>query len=252
MAKATVYIHGGDYDCSELVRMCYRAVDVLPYGSYCWTGNEVALLTSHGFKERSLSSPQVGDVLWRSGHTEIYLGDGLQGGARHGDYAGGLNGRKGDQDGTEVTKSKYRASDWSKLLRYEGGKTVGGIPCAIAAALVAEHIIDHQAHGYSQPNRAGDGTLEAVTIEWGEKAASKTVKAGTYECVVDRLNVRDKPTTAGSAVKAQYVKGEKVVLTSYAKVADGCVWGRYKGATSGQWRYVAVRKTNGTVYLRKV
>ena len=251
MAKATVYIHGGDYDCSELVRMCYRAVDVLPYGSYCWTGNEVSLLKSHGFKERSLSSPQMGDVLWRSGHTEIYLGDGMEGGARVSE-TGGINGRKGDQTGKEITRSAYDRGHWSKLLRYEGGKTIGGIPCAIAAALVADHIIDHSAHGYSQPNRAGDGTLEAVTIEWGEKAASQTVKAGTYECVVDRLNVRDKPTTAGSAVKAQYVKGEKVVLTSYAKVADGCVWGRYKGATSGQWRYAAVRKTNGTVYLRKV
>ena len=251
MAKATVYIHGGDYDCSELVRMCYRAVDVLPYGSYCWTGNEVSLLKSHGFKERSLSSPQMGDVLWRSGHTEIYLGDGMEGGARVSE-TGGINGRKGDQTGKEITRSAYDRGHWSKLLRYEGGKTIGGIPCAIAAALVADHIIDHSAHGYSQPNRAGDGTLEAVTIECGEKAASQTVKAGTYECVVDRLNVRDKPTTAGSAVKAQYVKGEKVVLTSYAKVADGCVWGRYKGATSGQWRYAAVRKTNGTVYLRKV
>lgn len=251
MAKATVYIHGGDYDCSELVRMCYRAVDVLPYGSYCWTGNEVSLLKSHGFKERSLSSPQMGDVLWRSGHTEIYLGDGMEGGARISE-TGGINGKKGDQTGKEITRSAYNKGHWSKLLRYEGGKTVGGIPCAIAAALVADHIIDHSAHGYSQPNRAGDGTIEAVTIEWDEKAASQTVKAGTYECVVDRLNVRDKPTTAGSAVKAQYVKGEKVVLTSYAKVADGCVWGRYKGVTSGQWRYVAVRKTNGTVYLRKV
>lgn len=251
MAKATVYIHGGDMDCSEFVRVCYRAVDVLPYGSYCWTGNEVSLLKSHGFKERSLSSPQVGDVLWRSGHTEIYLGDGMEGGARISE-TGGINGRKGDQTGKEVTRSAYNKGHWSKLLRYEGGKTIGGIPCAIAAALVADHIIDHNAHGYSQPNRAGDGTLEAVTIEWNKKAASETVKAGTYECVVDRLNVRDKPTTAGSAVKAQYVKGEKVVLTSYAKVADGCVWGRYRGATSGQWRYVAVRKTNGTVYLRKV
>lgn len=251
MAKTTVYIHGGDVDCSELVRMCYRAVEVLPYGSYMWTGNEVSLLKSHGFKERSLSSPQMGDVLWRSGHTEIYLGDGMEGGARVSE-TGGINGKKGDQTGKEITRSTYDRGHWSKLLRYEGGKTIGGIPCAIAAALVADHIIDHSAHGYSQPNRAGDGTLEAVTIEWGEKAASQTVKAGTYECVVDRLNVRDKPTTAGSAVKAQYVKGETVVLTSYAKVADGCVWGRYKGATSGQWRYVAVRKTNGTVYLRKV
>jgi hypothetical protein len=84
------------------------------------------------------------------------------------------------------------------------------------------------------------------------KESTPTVKAGTYECVVARLNVRDKPTTSGSTVKAQYKRGETVNLTSYAHVANGYVWGRYKGATSGQWRYVAVRKVGGDTYLRKV
>ena len=70
MPRTTVYIHGGDYDCSELVRMCYRAVGVLPHGSYMWTGNEHDLLMAHGFAVRSLNSPQMGDVLWREGHTE--------------------------------------------------------------------------------------------------------------------------------------------------------------------------------------
>jgi hypothetical protein len=71
--------------------MCYRAVGVLPYGSYMFTGNEVELLTANGFAIRSLSSPQMGDVLWREGHTEIYLGNGMQGGARiseHGTISG--------------------------------------------------------------------------------------------------------------------------------------------------------------------
>lgn len=247
MAKVTVYIHGGDCDCSELVRMCYRAVDVLPYGSYMWTGNEVSLLKSHGFKERSLSSPQMGDVLWRSGHTEIYLGDGLQGGARHGDYAGGLNGRKGDQDGTEVTKSKYRASDWSKLLRYEGGKTIGGIPCAIAAALVADHIIDHNAHGYSQPNRAGDGTLEAVTISWdGSKSAPKPIPCDvTVRVVTDGLRIRSYPDANDdeNIVGDAYGRGDTVAIDGIVLPGTGHVWGTYIGGISGKRRYIALDNT---------
>ena len=115
---STVTIHGADYDCSEAVRMCYRAVSVLPYGSYMWTGNEDEVLTDAGFVRVSLSSIVRGDVLWRSGHTAIYLGNGKIGEAHHGDYSGGLSGRKGDQDGTEVRIATYYQSAWSRAYHY--------------------------------------------------------------------------------------------------------------------------------------
>lgn len=77
-----------------------------------------------------------------------------------------------------------------------------------------------------------------------------TVKAGTYKCVVPWLNVRNKPTIKNSQVKAHYVKNEEVNLTSYAEVADGYLWGRYKGASSGQWRYIAIRRIdNSEIFL---
>ena len=168
--NADVKIHGGAYDCSEAVRMCYAAVGVLAWGywdSYMWTGNEVDLLTSNGFVEGDLDNPQPGDVLWRKGHTELYLGNNLQGGPRHGDYYGGLDGEYGDQDGTEIARSAYQGWAWTKLLRYVGNHTVNGIPAAIGAVGVMNHIIDHDAaHGYSQPQREGDGTVETITISW--------------------------------------------------------------------------------------
>lgn len=163
---ATVYIHGGDYDCSEAVRMCYRAVGVLPYGSYMWTGNEVSLLKENGFIEVNLNERLAGDVLWREGHTEMYLGDGMQGGARI-DETGGVHGYKqGDQTGKEICRSPYDLSywHWKKCLRYVGPVSIDGIPAAYAACAVMNHLIDHDAHGYSQDNRSGDGTYEAVTI----------------------------------------------------------------------------------------
>lgn len=225
-------------DCSELVRMCYRAVGVLPYGSYMWTGNELELLTQYGFKQRSLSSPVIGDVLWRAGHTEIYLGNGMQGGAR-GSETGGITGRKGDQTGTEITRSAYRAKDWTVLLRYEGGKKCEGIPCNIAAALVADHIIAHEAHGYSQPNRAGDGTLEAITICWDQgfnvakltKSVKVTVKAKVAP-------VRTGPAKSYKMV-AKYAKGDTFVIEGMC-LDNGYVWGVYTGQTSGEPRFVAL------------
>lgn len=250
--KSSVTIHGGDYDCSEAVRMCYRAVGVLPYGSFMWTGNEIELLTAHGFVFRSLSSPQVGDVLWRSGHTEMYLGNGKQGGARHGDYAGGTDGRKGDQDTTEVTRSAYRASEWTRLLRYEGGLTCDGIPCAIAAALVMDHIIDHQAHGYSQPNRAGDGTIETITIKWDDgktrtkprivKFAERCTYVATMEC-----NIRNYPTLLDDAVVVGRLRPGQRVKCDGTCEADGTLWLHYtyKGAD----RYLSRAKTNAWLVM---
>lgn len=245
VATATVYIHGGDFDCSEMVRMCYRAVDVLPYGSYMWTGNQISLLKAHGFKERSLSNPQMGDVLWREGHTEMYLGDGMQGGARISEY-GTITGTKGDQTGKEITRSAYRASDWTRLLRYEGDKTVGGIPAAIAAALVADHIIDHNAHGYSQPNRAGDGTIEAVTITWNGDAPKRI--PCNFNWSFDRVvRVRTSPDAhaTDNIMTAKWRKDDIAAFDGIV-IADGCTWGTYIGPTTGRRLYAAI--VQGTCY----
>lgn len=111
-----VYIHGGDYDCSELVRMCYRAADVLPYGSYMWTGNEDTLLRANGFERVPVVDAARGDVLLRDGHTALYLGDGKIGEAYYGDK--GLTGVKGDQDGTEVRIANFYPSRWERCYRY--------------------------------------------------------------------------------------------------------------------------------------
>lgn len=120
-----VQIHGGDYDCSEAVRMCYAAPGVLPWSywaSYIWTGNEREVLLSHGFVEVPVAAAnkmQRGDVLWREGHTELYLG-GLQGGARIDEQRDIKGRRKGDQTGWEIAKSAYQPARWTKAYRYNG------------------------------------------------------------------------------------------------------------------------------------
>ncbi len=234
MAKVKAYIHGGDYDCSELLRMVYVAVGVLPSGCYMWTGNQLDLMTSNGFKKRSLSRPQIGDVLWRSGHTEIYLGDGMQGGARMSE-TGGINGKQGDQTGYEVTSSAYKANEWTYLLRYEGGKCFGGIPCAIAAALLAKHIIEHAAHGYSQPNRSGDGTVEGVTIEWAGNATATSCR-WQYDRTV---RVRTSPSAKGEVMDSKWKDGD-VAKADGIVVSDGITWITYIGPSTGLRLYAAV------------
>lgn len=108
-------VHGGDYDCSEAVRMCYVAAGVLPRGCYMWTGNEAALLKSHGFASVGLGDLRVGDVLLRRGHTEMVVSVGgrlMQAGFRISERHT-IRGAKGDQTGWESAYSALSPSAWS-------------------------------------------------------------------------------------------------------------------------------------------
>ena len=303
-------VHGGDYDCSEAVRMCYVAAGVLPRGCYMWTGNEAALLKSHGFAGVGLGDLRVGDVLLRRGHTEMVVSVGgrlMQAGFRISEHRT-IKGARGDQTGWESAYSALNPSAWSWAYRYVGGQPTGASKATVHNATVSTSVPagTYQCVVDALNVRAGAGTGyakvaqykrgETVVLDgtavvadgcvWGrytgrsgkkrfvavrttggmdylrkvagtaapkqaaKPAASASVPAGRYTCVVDALNVRSAPTTA-SAVVAKYHRGQTVTLDGACAVSDGCVWGRYTGASSGKKRYIAVRTTNGTEYLRK-
>lgn len=67
---------------------------------------------------------------------------------------------------------------------------------------------------------------------------------GVYVCQANGCRVRNAPSLSG-AIMAQYNKGQKVVLDDWYTSADGYIWGRYTGASSGQKRYVAVGRATG-------
>ena len=178
-------VHGGDYDCSEAVRMCYVAAGVLPRGCYMWTGNEAALLKSHGFAGVGLGDLRVGDVLLRNGHTEMVVSVGgrlMQAGFRISERHT-ISGVKGDQTGWESSYSALNPGAWSWAYRYVGGQPTGASKAAVHNATV-----------------------------------SMSIPAGTYQCVVDALNVRAGAGT-GYAKVAQYHKGETVALVARARRA---------------------------------
>lgn len=298
-------VHGGDYDCSEAVRMCYVAAGVLPRGCYMWTGNEASLLKAYGFASVGLGDLRVGDVLLRRGHTEMVVSVGgrlMQAGFRISEHRT-VRGAKGDQTGWESAYSALNPGAWSWAYRYVGGQPTGAAKATVHDATVSTSVPAgaYQCVVDALNVRAGAGTGyakvarykrgETVTLDgtavvadgcvWGrytggsgkrrfvavrttggmdylrkvgaaaKQAASSSVPAGRYVCVVNALNVRAAPTTA-SAVVAKYHRGQTVTLDGACAVSDGCVWGRYTGATSGRKRYVAVRTTKGTEYLRRI
>lgn len=76
------------------------------------------------------------------------------------------------------------------------------------------------------------------------ESPAPTVVACTYDVAVDALNVRTEPSV-NAAVAAQYVRGQQIVLDGWGAYADGYLWGRYVGASSGEYRYVAVGTESG-------
>ena len=121
-----VVIHGGDYDCSEMARVCVNCALSGNYRSpidFMYTGNEDEQLKAQGFTRMSYSASKVqrGDVLFVKGHTGIALGNGKQADA-HGDEYGGITGpNRGDQTGHEVEVRSLRS--WTYIYRYGKGSS---------------------------------------------------------------------------------------------------------------------------------
>jgi SpoIID/LytB domain protein len=110
-----------DVDCSSFVY--YGLINgggftTKQLGSYPFTTSTMGkILEKNGFKVNkftSISNLQEGDILWRSGHTEVYVGNGKNVGA-HTDK----DGKSGDSSGKEVDVSST-GTNWKYYYRYSG------------------------------------------------------------------------------------------------------------------------------------
>lgn len=120
-----------DYDCSSLVYYALKQAGLDVGSSAFSTANEGTVLEKAGFERHDwtkVSDLQSGDIVWRSSHTEIYVGDGKFVGAHH-DENGGITGPKaGDQTGDEISVDSY-AVGYTAYYRYKGAmnvETAGG------------------------------------------------------------------------------------------------------------------------------
>lgn len=114
---------GPDYDCSSfvyysLLNSGYSKGDI---GTYPFSSsNQANVLAKIGFKKHSYveSELQSGDILWRSGHTGIYIGDGKIVHASIGEN-GTKCGKTGDQTGKEILVTT-NTGRWTAYFRKEG------------------------------------------------------------------------------------------------------------------------------------
>ena len=140
-----------------------------------------------------------------------------------------------------------------KAYRKVGPDAVGK---CVAEVLLGKSVSTQTTSGTTgQTTNSSTQTTNTTSSASTSTAKTGTGFGGTYKCMVGTLNVRDAPSLSGNVV-THYSKGQTVVLDDWYKIADGWVWGRYTGASSGKYRYVAVGKPTGAPdasdYLIKV
>ncbi len=121
---------GPDYDCSSLVYYAFSSAGFSFSPTWFNTRTMGSALTNAGFVEltnidlSNSNSLQRGDILWKSGHTEIYIGNNQLVGA-HSDRG---YPQTGDQPGNEISVENYyykgsNGTVWTKVYRYGGADT---------------------------------------------------------------------------------------------------------------------------------
>ncbi len=112
---------GPDYDCSSLVYYAFSSAGFDLSPKWFSTRTMGQALINAGFTELTSldlsNSNQLirGDILWKSGHTEIYIG----GNKRVGAHQDRGCPQTGDQPGNEISGETYTASQsWTKVYRY--------------------------------------------------------------------------------------------------------------------------------------
>lgn len=118
---------GLDYDCSSLLIQAWENAGVpVKTGGATYTGDMVKVFKACGFydvtTEVTLSTGaglKVGDVLWKSGHTEMVCEAGKVVGASINENGGTTGGATGDQTGLEIRVRTYYNYPWSTVLRYK-------------------------------------------------------------------------------------------------------------------------------------
>lgn len=108
-------------DCSSMVSWVLYMGGFLPECPWFYTSIEREYLQEHDFTELECGvfAPQRNDVLWRSGHTAIYIGDGLVAELIHDENndAGWEGEKAGDQTDDESRIIHYDSSKWEYILR---------------------------------------------------------------------------------------------------------------------------------------
>lgn len=167
--------------------------------------------------------------------------------------SGKLNGWSGRLD---INKAYMDAEAWHKYANPDGDVAIDPTPAQKSIEQLADEVLA-DVWGVDPERRqkllAAGYDADAVQKRVNEKVAVQNfVPAGKYRIVVNGLRIRRTPN--GQIVpNVSYNNGDTVILDGTSAVANNIIWGRYIGASSGQYRWIGIRSIDGSdVYARKM
>ena len=203
---------GPDYDCASLVYYSFTQAGFTFDKRWFATPDMGASLEHAGFKKitginfSNSNSLQRGDILWKSGHTEIYIGSNNRVGA-HSDRG---YPQTGDQTGTEISVSPYWGQQgWTAVYRYggSGSGTVAPQPAASSLTLSTSNVnlnidssptatVSMTARGtlpskIATTYKTSNGNVQCSWNKWSGNTCSLNITAkniGTSKITVNLIN----------------------------------------------------------------
>lgn len=207
---------GPDYDCSSLVIQAWenagvpvktkgatRTANMCPVFIECGftdVTKQVNLKTGNGLKK--------GDVLWRTGHTEMMCSSTHRVGA-HSSENKTITGEDGDQTGKEIDIRSYSGT-WTRVLRYPGGSDETTEPAITKADTINSNEYLSVSEMYNNAlyiaaffMRQG-WTLEAISAILGNMQTESNMNPGIWENL-------DKGNTSGGYGLVQWTPATKLI-----------------------------------------
>lgn len=237
-------------DCSALIAVlaCCAGYSV---SKDIYTGNEVKALTDVGFTKKTYSESalKVGDVLWRNGHTAIYVGTSTTYSGSTGSSSGGNTSYSGKGIGTATAKTtmNIRAGAGTNYSSY--GTITKGTAVEVLEILTSGwykivwpgascgYAYTSNANGTYYTYKAKAGTTTSTggikTLQPAQSGPSSSI-AGTYRVTASALNLRYGPDADKYESMIVMLNGATCRCYGYYTTTSGVKWLLVQYTNSGK------------------
>lgn len=179
------------FDCSSLASAAYS----MTYGtSFLWTTYGFQKESSSIFNKTSVTNAKPGDVLWKSGHVAIYLGQCYNN-----------------------DTSKSEAERKATYIAEAGGISSAGTPekKAKVSKILADFLIEHPTYIKEHPNYNAKAGLPVVELP------EDCIRAANKQVVIRRINLNNCEFTAAYSYTGEVGRGKAIDVSATTTTNTG-------------------------------
>lgn len=178
-----------DYDCSSFVIQAYEQAGIpVKSNGATYTGNMVDIFKKTGFKDVTNQvnletgvGLMAGDVVWKTGHTEMCSRTGYLVGARINEKGTITGGQTGDQTGNEISERTYYNSPWTVVLRFPEASSIPSVTPVSGNRYLTEAEKQRNAIVIYQFFKERGWTLNAIAGMLGNMEQESTINPGVWQ-----------------------------------------------------------------------